>query len=259
VRAALFADLASGAYAARLLAANVSVTLGECAAEHTLYAKWRPPHANSRLALLRRLEADYPAPAARTLLDNFYSPDNHLPALARFGIPGDANARCADWHADAFGRIYADLQVHALQRGLAAALVRGGAGHLLRRYRVEWRAACVDAALPRDWGVTHSSDLAVWFWGNGWGAGLTEAEKRVVGGFLKPVARWIEGKEGQDVGWGADARVGEVRRLSASGDVDVWVDGDGERAAEVWRVATAVGEGGVMLEDGVGKGGASML
>ena len=130
-------SLSTGAFAAQLKRRNVRLLMGECRDEHFLYGTWYPPD-NSLDSLFARLQADYPLPACEALVRHYY-PTGALP-------PG-----CKDW-ADAFGRVYADIQIHHLERGMASALARHGAGHLLYRYRIEWRAAfehCVRAAAGR--------------------------------------------------------------------------------------------------------------
>jgi len=226
IRRDLFSDIDSGAFAARMRERNVQLIMGECAEEHFLYGTWRPPKQNTRASTIERLEADYPAPAIEALMKRFYSPDGKLPTWQP----------CKDWK-DAYGRIYADLQVHAMERGFADRLVADGAGDLLHRYRIEWRAKCIDSIMPPEWGATHHTDIAIWLWGNGIGDGLLEAEKPIVAAMLKPFAAFLEGKK---VDWGADAGKGEIRRLTAEGKVDVWEDGDWERGLEVWRISREV-------------------
>lgn len=221
VRRDLFADIDSGAFAARMRERHVQLLVGECAEEHFVYGQWRAPKSDTRAALVARLEADYPASSIEGLMDQYYSPDGRLPTWQP----------CGDW-ADAFGRVYADLQVHAMERGFVQSLIEGGAGDLVHRYRIEWRAKCVE--LPKEWGVTHSSDMMIWFWGNAVGAGLEAREKDIVGAFVEPFGRFLEGGK---VDWAADASKGEVRRLNANGKIDVWVDDDMERALKVWSIA----------------------
>jgi len=223
VRRDLFSDIDSGAFATRMRERGVHLLMGECAEEHFLYGTWRPPKHDTRASMIERLEADYPAPAVAALMKRFYSPDGKLPTWQP----------CKDWR-DAFGRVYADLQVHAMERGFADRLIAGGAGAFLYRYRMEWRAKCIDTVMPPEWGVTHHTDIAIWLWGNGIGDGLLGKEKPIVAAALKPFAAFLEGKK---VDWGADAVKGEVRRLNAKGEVDIWKDSDWERGLEVWRIS----------------------
>ncbi|EED15239.1 carboxylesterase, putative [Talaromyces stipitatus ATCC 10500] len=212
VPSSLFPDIDNGEFARRMVERNIRLMNGECRDEHFLYGTWYTPN-NSLGSLRRRLEADYPS-AVCDALTNLYYPDSNLP-------PGVEN-----WQ-DAFGRIYADVQVHMLERGFMNALAQTGAAHLLYRYRIEYRAKCV--TLPPEWGVTHSSDMAMWFWGNG--ARLEMDEERVVGeALIEPLVEFVNGREVE--GWVDDgpSRVQRVRRLRADGGVDVWVD-----EGEMWR------------------------
>lgn len=123
-----------------------------------------------------------------------------------------------------------------MQRGLAYALTEneGGvdASALLFRYRIEWRAKCVEAALPVGWGVTHSSDYPIWFFGNG--GLLGEGEKGVVKrAFVSSLGRFVAG-EG-DFGWGVSGARG-VRMLREDGSVEIVEDGDWEEGVRVWKV-----------------------
>lgn len=136
VRSGLLAELDTGVFAQRMKRRGVRLIMGECSDEHFVYGTWRTP-ANSRASLFHRLQADYPLRACEALMD-YYFPSGELPAGYN------------DWQ-DAFGRIYADIQIHHLERGMANALVQHGAGDLLYRYRMEWRAQCCDKQWPREW------------------------------------------------------------------------------------------------------------
>lgn len=229
----LFTTLDNGAFAAKLLTRNVRLILGECADERFLYSVWFPPTANTLSALRTRLIADYPAHIVDALIALRY-PDGTLPAGVK------------DWDNDEWGRVYADMQVHHMQRGLVHALTRNSGGvdasRLLFRYRIEWRAGCVKG-IPVEWGVTHSSDYAVWFWGNG--DVLSEWEKGVVGrAFVRPLARFVtgvnpsagsdSGGDGDGFGWGVCGWEG-VRTLKSDGEVVIERDGMWEEGVRVWK------------------------
>ncbi|KAG9506368.1 hypothetical protein J7337_003351 [Fusarium musae] len=70
---------------------------------------------------------------------------------------------------DFFGRVYANIQVHYLQRGFHNALFAGGleAARDVFRYRFERRLDFVAEKIPSEWGVTHLTDIPVWLWGAG--------------------------------------------------------------------------------------------
>ncbi|KAF1812311.1 putative carboxylesterase [Eremomyces bilateralis CBS 781.70] len=211
VRRELFADIDRGEFAARMQRRNIALMIGECEHERHVYGTYIPP-ANSYIGLRDRLEVDFPGVADRLM--GYYFPAKRLPA------------QWGDWR-EAFGAVYADVQVYCLQRGLVARIARTAPG-LVWRYRVEWRAGCVE--LPVEWGATHTTDLAIWFWGEG---RLTGREKRVVEeGFVRGLAAFVTGKEG---GWGTRTER-EVRRLRADGRVEIWLDEEWDRGVELWEL-----------------------
>ncbi|KAJ5747928.1 uncharacterized protein N7511_009624 [Penicillium nucicola] len=222
---ALFTTLDNGTFASTLLSRKTRIIIGECADEHFLYSTWFRPHANTLSALRTRLIADYPEHIVDALIRTYY-PAGALPA------------NCKNWDVDAWGRCYADMQVHKIQRGFLYALTSNSAGvdasALLFRYRIEWRAKCVDLGIPVEWGVTHSSDYPVWFYGNG--KGLEGGEKEVVNGaFVRPLSLFVRGDGGDgDFGWGAvGAR--RVRTLKGDGTVVVVDDEGWEDGVRVWK------------------------
>ncbi|KAE8147049.1 alpha/beta-hydrolase [Aspergillus avenaceus] len=222
IRPSLFHSLDTGAFGRSLRARNIRILLGECRDEHSLYATWYPPPQNTFSALHDRLRAEYP-PALVTSLLNLYCPNGELPV------------GCGNWHADAFGLIYADIQVHKMQRGLVHSLVLGGAAHLVYRYRIEYRLRCADDAFPPEWGVTHATDMLIWFWGNG--KVVQDYEKPLImKALIGPLTRFVHGEP--DIGWGTtDYR--EVRRLKPDGSVDIWQDGYWDEAMRIWKCVRA--------------------
>lgn len=221
VRHNLINELENGTFAQRLKQRNIPLMVGECSEEHFLYSTWKPPPP-SYTALSHRLAADYPLAVVHILMAHYF-PSRTLPS------------RYESWSA-AFGHIYADVQIHALERGLADALARHGAGHLLHRYRIEWRAACVDRKVPPQYGPTHTTDLPIWFWGNG--DALAEEEKGIItDAFQKPLAQFLSGGM---VEWGTSG-VRQVRTLKGDGKVVVEEDGLMDEGLELWEKLKAVG------------------
>lgn len=220
----LFLDIDNGTFARRMLERNVRLINGECRDEHFLYGTWFTPQ-NSLKSLRQRLEVEYPQQDCDALIKLYYQ-DGKLPP------------DCKDWQ-DAFGRIYADMQVHMLERGFMNALAQGGAGHLVYRYRIEYRVKCVP--LPPEWGVTHSSDLSMWLWGNG--ARLEEEEKQIVrAALVEPLVDFVNGSD-HPVRWGTSREsLQQVRRLRPDGRVDIWYD-DGDlwhKGVKVWNALREV-------------------
>lgn len=268
VRSSLFADIDSGAFARQLREAGVQIIIGEVSDEHWVYAGWRPPKAETLQAVKERLYADYERAAVNAVVREVYCPgptsfvDRSGKEEGKIGsgqepqLPTIQGVKCQSWR-EAFGRIYADLQVHALSRGFIAALSRHGAPDLVRRYRIEWRASCVErAGVPKKFGVTHGTDMtSVWFFGNGVSGGLSADEKDVVRRFAGPLWEWMCGRGwGSEEAWGAKG-VREARILKGDGTTGAWTDGmwdEGVRVRDVARKA-------VREERGKGKQRVSKL
>lgn len=220
----LIASLANGSFASRMKARNMHLLIGECSDEHFVYGTWHPPISGYE-NMQTRLAADYPRSVCRVLMQHYF-PAGALPA------------RYSSWQ-QAFGHVYADVQIHHLMRGMVKELVDAGAGELVHRYRIEWRAGCVDNVLPREWGVTHTSDVPIWFWGNG--AKLTAGEENVIKtAFQEPFDRFLKGGE---MGWGAGGM--EVRTLKSDGRVVVEDDGARmQEGVELWEKVKNIGKMG---------------
>ncbi|KAL1310571.1 hypothetical protein AAFC00_000850 [Neodothiora populina] len=229
----LFTKINNGTFARRIKDRGVKILNGECRDEHFSYGEWRKPQ-NSYQAVYYRLVADYPEACVENLM-SVYCPDRRLPAWAK------------NWQ-DFFGKVYADTQVHTMERGFANKLAQGGltVGVDLLRYRIDWRAKCTDAMLPPAWKVTHASDLPIWFWGMGLGAGLTDAEKGVVEEINSFFSRFVKG---DDVQW-TQKGPQWMHRLTARGTMDMWLDERWEDGLTVWSA---------LNEDGAKSGLASRL
>lgn len=158
-----FTSLENGTWAAHLKARNISLLLSECQDEHFAFATWHSlpedekGSSNTMDTLLARLSVDYPRTVISTLLNEIYLPGPcaTLKIKIRKDLVTDLNTF--------FGYIYADIQVHFTQRGFTRNLYEHGAGHLVRRCVVNWRAKRADMSFTRDIGVTHGSDTALWF------------------------------------------------------------------------------------------------
>lgn len=213
----LFHDLYNGEFARRMIRRGVRLMIGECSDEHFVYQGYYTP-SNSLEAVRERLEADYPPEACDALVELYY-PNGKLPP------------RSHDWQEE-FGKIYADIQIHMMERGLVHALAHGGASHLIYRYRVEFRLKCIDHIFPPQWGVTHTTDLYMWLWGNG--QTLEEYEKPLVKkALVDPLAKFIRG-DYRDMKWGTSS-VKEVRRMRKDGSVDIWEDRMWSYGVTVWK------------------------
>ncbi|KAF2706156.1 paraben-hydrolyzing esterase precursor [Pleomassaria siparia CBS 279.74] len=216
VRHGLMNEIDNGTFARQMKRRGVKLIMGECRDEHFVYGSWRPPK-NSFEGLFRRLQADYPLADCKALVEYYY-PNQKLPA------------GCKDW-PDAFGRIYADIQIHHLERGFANALVRHGAGNLIFRYRIEWRAQCCDQMFPKVWGVTHGTDMVIWLWGSG--LQLSKKEKVIAkNSFIDNLAKFLNGEE---LDWGTKHPLG-IRTLTPGGKVVCEVDNRMEESLRVWEI-----------------------
>ncbi|KAI4718734.1 carboxylesterase [Aureobasidium sp. EXF-10727] len=216
----LFADINNGDFARRIRDRGISIMSGECRDEHTIYRNWRTPE-NSLQALHARLCAEYPESVATKILDHYCGAEQRLPSW------------CRDWQ-DLFGRIYADLQVHHLQRGFFNALFEGGLepGKDVLRYRFDRRLKCVEATIPLEWGVTHSSDVPIWLWGFDSPGAMTDQEEYWLKGWNEQFAAFVGGAKVQ---WGP-TKPREMRRWRSDGQTDVWEDDRWEQGLEVWNL-----------------------
>lgn len=220
IRRDLFKDIASGEFARRMKDRQVHLLMGEVSDERHVYAAWRPPLQDNFAGLHTRLLADYPIAVVDAAL-KVWCPDQKLPK------------GCTDWRLDAYGKIYADLQVYGLARGLATALQQGGAGSFLRRWRIEWRSESCDAMWPKEWGATHGSDVvSVWFQGNGVGSGLSEAEKDITRPWLDALSKFLAGEE--DIGWGCQG-ANQIRVLSEDGQTVIREDEGMQAGLQLWH------------------------
>jgi carboxylesterase type B len=193
---------------------------GECRDEHALYATWRPLVTPTFDAVKMRLCADYPVEVVSRLLTFYCGPDKALPPGMR------------DWK-EVFGKLYANMQVHSLERGFHEALERGGLeyGKDVLRYRFDWRTD--GGGLPKEWGVTHATDMDIWFYGMESKDGLTEEEKVLLKPWNEAFARFVKG-DGMEGHWGTKG-VKEMLRLRQDGGTDIWIDDRWEEGVECWK------------------------
>ncbi|KAF1989787.1 paraben-hydrolyzing esterase precursor [Aulographum hederae CBS 113979] len=227
IRQDLYQSINDGTFAKKLLAHGIELMIGECRDEWHVYGAFRPPVKNTPEAVFDRLCADFSPSVSAALLD-YYSPGRKLPS------------QCKSWR-ELFGRLFADINIHALERGFINKLDEHGAGGLIHRYRIEWRAKCCDRSFPKQWGVTHGTDGAIWFYGDG--QNLEEDERDLVkNGFLNLYGAFLRGESIQK-DWGLEGKgVRVVRRLKGDGSVDVWEDTDWEKGLEVWELVSRAGK-----------------
>lgn len=228
VRHELLEELNDGTFAQRMKQRNLHLVMGECSNEHFAYGQWRPPQPGYE-NMLNRLEADYPREGCEELMRQYF-PDRKLPSKYK------------SWN-DVFGHIYADVQIHALERGMVNALAKHQAGDLIHRYRIEWRAKCVDAEQPKSWGPSHGSDMAIWFYGNG--KTLEPEEKKIISkAFLEPLGKYLNGEQ---MRWGT-RNVSQLRVLKSDGSVEIQDDVRLEAGLRLWDKLRKVGATGAWKE-----------
>jgi carboxylesterase type B len=204
----------SGDFARRMKSRGITLMNGECRDEHNLYRTWRTT-SNSYDGVFVRLCADYPEVIVTKLMKHYCGPSKALPSNMK------------DW-PDLFGYAYANLQVHYLERGFHDKLVRGGLepGKDLLRYRIEWRADC--CGYPPEWGVTHATDMAIWFWY----PGLSIGDKRILKPWNEAFANFVKGN---DAAWGTKD-VMDMKRLRSDGQTEIWKDDRWEEGLYFWKL-----------------------
>ncbi|KAL1590014.1 hypothetical protein WHR41_01391 [Cladosporium halotolerans] len=216
----LISNINSGDFASKMRARGITLINGECRDEHNLYRNWRIP-SNSYSSVYTRLCGDYPERVVSKLMHHYCHRRQSLPS------------GYTDWQ-NLFGHIYADIQVHHLERGFQNALFKGGLkpGKDVLRYRFDRRLKCVDDSVPVEWEVTHSTDVPIWFWGTDYAPGMTEQEKAWLKGWNEGFAAFVKG---ESVNWGPTTPK-QMRRWRSDGETDVWEDDRWEQGLEVWEL-----------------------
>ncbi|KAJ6201945.1 carboxylesterase [Bipolaris maydis] len=216
----LFTNINSGDFARRMKNRGIKLFSGECRDEHTIYRVWRTPE-DSLNSLRVRFCAEYPAGVVDDILNHYCGSEGKLPG------------NCENW-PDLFGRIYADLQVHGLQRGFYNALLEEGLepGKDVFRYSLHRRLDCIKAILPVELGITHTSDIPIWLWGYDFPDGLTDQEKVWLRGWNQQFAAFVKG---EDIEWGC-TKSNEARRWREDGGTDTWKDSRWEEGLALWKV-----------------------
>ena len=212
VRASLFAELRDGRFGAALRRRGVRLVIGEVRDEVTEYRERSPPASFD--ALVRRLAVEYPE-AAAARLGRIYCPDGGLPA------------GCPTWQ-DLFGRVYADMQVYVSERGFLSSVASALPLSSIARYRVEWRAKCIDEIAEPEKGVTHGTDLVIWLFGNMFK--LWPEEKGLARAFVEPWTRFLTGK---DFDWGTKS-VSDFRTITENGTISTAKDVRWEECLGIW-------------------------
>lgn len=209
----LFPTLYDGKFGQRMKKLGIQTIIGDLTQEWHVYKMTYPP--DSYETLVDRLSWDYPRHIAETVCEQYRS-------------AGQRN-----W-MEIFGKLYADLQIHSTMRGFLQCIAASVPVDHIHRYRIDWRAQCIDKNLPKDVGATHGTDLAIWWFGNG--ESLTEPEKELIREWLQPVGAFLRGK---NVDWGTRS-LKEVKYLTAEGKIEIKEDEIWEAKLPLWETTKRV-------------------
>ncbi|KAL9117201.1 MAG: hypothetical protein Q9187_006266 [Circinaria calcarea] len=212
VRRTLFQEIQDGQFGKSMARRGIKILIGDLPDEVSVYRLENPP--SSHEGLFERLRVEYPLAVTKTLM-KLYCPTKALPSGG-------------SWQ-DLFGRIYADVQVHMTERGFIAALAQSLPLSHIYRYRIDWRPKCVDLFYPKEWGVTHGSDLTIWFYGNG--ASLASDERILIQQFLKPFAAYLKGEEPS---WETQS-IHQAKAILPNGSLGFLEDKEWDRCLQLWN------------------------
>lgn len=235
VRSDVFESVEDGAWVKQFIEQGVELLLCECESEHFAFATWHTPVEDTLNEVRTRLSIDYPSDIIDALIDEVYVPDGK--SLPAFSINGHV---CEDWY-EFFGVLYAEIQVHALQRGFVNQLFKHGAGDRIRRTRVGWRAKRADKNFPKEMKVTHGTDTALWYFGDGVGLELLKREEKIAREWCEGWWTWLRG-EGWGQGWEVSESPKMLKYIDAAGEVRMVEDAqdDWERGLLVWEIVRRI-------------------
>ena len=96
--------------------------------------------------------------------------------------------------------------------------------------------------MPKEWGVTHATDMAIWFWGEGMGEGITTEEAKVLKPWNEAFATFVNGN---DVKWDTPT-VRDMLRLRSDGQTDTWTDDRWDEGVEIWDLVNSDDKAGML-------------
>ncbi|KAH8651268.1 carboxylesterase [Xylariales sp. PMI_506] len=212
-----------GRFSRKMKSRGITLLNGECKDEHIMYRRWRTPQ-DSYAGVCERLNAEFSPAVTRAIMRHYCGSENKLPT------------GYTSWQ-EFFGRIYACIQVHHLERGFHNALFEGGLqpGKDVLRYRFERRLESVEERIPSEWGVTHLTDIPIWLWGYDYNRGLTTQEKEWLKGWNECFAAFVNGDQ---VNWGP-TKPKDMRRWRSDGETDIWEDSTWEEGIAFWRIVNS--------------------
>ncbi|KUJ20832.1 carboxylesterase-like protein [Mollisia scopiformis] len=213
----LFPSIFSGRFGERLNQLGIQTVIGDLTQEFHGYKNVYPP--TSYHSLIDRLSWDYPRHVAEAVSTPYKS---SVVSLSK------------EYWKDIFGRLYADMQIHSTMRGYVNSISMSLPISTIHRYRIDWRTKSVDKKFPREFGATHTTDMSIWFFGNG--DTLEDSEKVFIREWLKPIAAFIDGRK---VAWGTKS-VDQVRYITADGKIEVLEDEVWKAKLPIWEVTREV-------------------
>lgn len=177
-----------GSFAAKLADHGVRIVLGEVKDEALLYKLVNPPSTYS--GLVTQIQNYYPKHVVDKLLtlDEVYD------------IPAKDAQNQEEKFRDVFSKIVADMQVHVPVRGMTKIFLSAEKAPEVLRYRIAWRANCLDQWIQPEVGVCHAADNPIW-WLSGYRAGFSDEDKKQAEQFLQPFNDFLEGKPWQAREW----------------------------------------------------------
>lgn len=205
----LYRRLFDGSFGQRMKELGIRTIIGDLTQEWHVYKMVYPP--DSYAALVDRLSWDYPRHIAEAVCEPYKA------------------GRQRNW-LEIFGKLYADMQIHSTMRGLVECISSSVPLDHIHRYRIDWRAQCIDKRLPKEVGATHGTDLAIWWFGNG--DTLTDSEKMLVRQWLRPIGAFLRN---ENFDWGTES-LQEVRYLTAEGKIEIEPDEIWEEKLPLWEV-----------------------
>lgn len=177
-----------GSFTSKLAENGVRIVLGEVQDEALLYKLVNPPSTYSDLM---------------TQIQNYYPKhvvDKLLTLNDVYDIPDKDEQGQEERYKDVFSKIVADMQVHVPVRGMTKGFLMAEKPPEIMRYRIAWRAKCLDKWIQPEVGVCHAADNPIW-WLSGYRAGFDEEDKKHAEDFLKPFNDFLEGKPWHQREW----------------------------------------------------------
>lgn len=207
-------DLVSGNYTSRLIKKNIRIMCGDVNNEGFTYSLLNTPKTLKELE--DQIENYYPKKVVSALL-NLYDCQN---------LGTEEEIKCM------FGRIVADGQVYASERGYLEKISSGGFKNIFR-YRISFRMKYLDGFLDPKFKVPHGCDLPVWFYPLR--DGFTDEERDKTNKWLEPYMSFLNFEENLN-GWD-NSDVRKIRWFQEDGSIVYTEDPDWDWGVKVAKAA----------------------